>query len=90
MSLTTHVNSYAFNAWIPLITYNTEWAPRFLVGNITTVALIVCAAATLTLAVYLQRRDAATHLLASPAEPSTASELEEELVGERRSPASNS
>lgn len=51
---------YAFNAWIPLITYNTEYAPRFLAGNVTTVALIVCAASTLTLAVILQRRDAAS------------------------------
>lgn len=52
--------SYAFNAWIPLITYNTTYAPRFLVGNTTTVALIICAAATLTLAVLLQRRDVAS------------------------------
>lgn len=51
---------YAFNAWIPLITYNTAYAPRFLVGNTTTVALIICAAATLTLAVLLQRRDVAS------------------------------
>lgn len=50
---------YAFNAWIPLITYNTTYAPRFLAGNVTTVALIVCAASTLTLAVLLQQRDAA-------------------------------
>jgi hypothetical protein len=48
---------YAFNAWIPLLTYNTTYAPRFLVGNSTTAGLIVCAAVTLTLAVYLQRRD---------------------------------
>lgn len=48
---------YAFNAWIPLISYNTNYAPRFLVGNSVTVGLIVCAACTLGLAVYLQRRD---------------------------------
>lgn len=68
---------YAFNAWIPLITYNTEWAPRFLVGNVTTVALIVCAAATLTLAVVLQKRDAKS----SPF--TQASEAEDDLVGEQ-------
>ena len=51
-------HSYAFNAWIPLITYNTTYAPRFLVGNSVTVGLIVCAAITLTVAVYFQRRDA--------------------------------
>lgn len=50
-------NRYAFNAWIPLITYNTTYAPRFLAGNTTTVGLIVCAALTLTLAVVLQKRD---------------------------------
>ncbi|KAH8690694.1 putative pantothenate transporter [Talaromyces proteolyticus] len=50
-------NSYAFNAWIPLLSYNTTYAPRFLVGNSITVGLIVCAALTLTLALYLQRRD---------------------------------
>ncbi|OJD34151.1 major facilitator superfamily transporter [Diplodia corticola] len=55
---TTNSVAYAFNAWIPLITYNTNYAPRFLVGNSATVGLIVCAAATLTLAVCLQRRDA--------------------------------
>lgn len=49
---------YAFNAWIPLITYNTNYAPRFLVGNSVTVGLIVFAAIALTLAVRLQRRDA--------------------------------
>lgn len=49
---------YAFNAWIPLLTYNTTYAPRFLVGNATTVALIICAAMILTLAVFLQSRDA--------------------------------
>ncbi|RFU31560.1 hypothetical protein B7463_g4773, partial [Scytalidium lignicola] len=54
---TTNSVAYAFNAWIPLITYNTTKAPRFLVGNSVTVGLIVCAALTLTLAVYLQRRD---------------------------------
>lgn len=48
---------YAFNAWIPLISYNTNYAPRFLVGNSLTVGLIVCAAGTPGLAVYLQRRD---------------------------------
>ena len=48
---------YAFNAWIPLVTYNTTYAPRFLVGNSVTVALIVCAACTLSLAIYLERRD---------------------------------
>ncbi|ROV93642.1 hypothetical protein VMCG_08106 [Cytospora schulzeri] len=55
---TTNAVAYAFNAWIPLLTYNTTYAPRFLVGNSTTVGLIVCAAMTLTLAVFLQRRDA--------------------------------
>lgn len=50
---------YAFNAWIPLLSYNTTYAPRFLVGNSITVALIVCAATTLALAVYLERRDKA-------------------------------
>ncbi|KAL3417364.1 major facilitator superfamily transporter [Phlyctema vagabunda] len=55
---TTNSIAYAFNAWIPLITYNTTKAPRFLVGNSVTVSLIVCAALTLTLAVYLQNRDA--------------------------------
>ncbi|KAI9744823.1 MAG: hypothetical protein M1818_001748 [Claussenomyces sp. TS43310] len=55
---TTNSVAYAFNAWIPLITYNTNYAPRFLVGNSVTVGLIVAAALTLTLAVLLQRRDA--------------------------------
>ncbi|KAI5245198.1 putative pantothenate transporter [Aureobasidium subglaciale] len=55
----TNSIAYAFNAWIPLITYNTTYAPRFLVGNSVTVGLIVCAACTLSLALYLQRRDAA-------------------------------
>lgn len=50
---------YAFNAWIPLLSYNTTYAPRFPVGNSITVALIVCAATTLALAVYLERRDKA-------------------------------
>lgn len=54
---TTNSVAYAFNAWIPLITYNTTKAPRFLVGNSVTVGLIVCAAATLTVAVWLQKRD---------------------------------
>ncbi|OJJ61400.1 hypothetical protein ASPSYDRAFT_1173083 [Aspergillus sydowii CBS 593.65] len=53
----TNSIAYAFNAWIPLISYNTNYAPRFLVGNSVTVGLIVCAACTLGLAVYLQRRD---------------------------------
>ncbi|KAL3463245.1 major facilitator superfamily domain-containing protein [Aspergillus heterothallicus] len=53
----SHVFRYAFNAWIPLISYNTTYAPRFLVGNSVTVGLIVCAAMTLGLAVYLQQRD---------------------------------
>jgi ACS family pantothenate transporter-like MFS transporter len=48
---------YAFNAWIPLISYNTNYAPRFLVGNSVTVGLIVCAASTLVGAVWLERRD---------------------------------
>jgi ACS family pantothenate transporter-like MFS transporter len=48
---------YAFNAWIPLISYNTNYAPRFLVGNSVTVGLIVCAASTLAGAVWLERRD---------------------------------
>ncbi|KAF4624226.1 hypothetical protein G7Y89_g13950 [Cudoniella acicularis] len=56
---TTNSVAYAFKAWIPLLTYNTEKAPRFLLGNSVTVGLIACAAATLTLAVWLQRRDAA-------------------------------
>lgn len=47
---------YAFNAWIALITYDTNYAPRFLVGNSVTVGLIVCAAITLMVAVILQRR----------------------------------
>jgi ACS family pantothenate transporter-like MFS transporter len=49
---------YAFNAWIALITYDTTYAPRFLVGNSVTVGLILSAALTLTLALLLQRRDA--------------------------------
>ncbi|KAL1962660.1 hypothetical protein VTN77DRAFT_9294 [Rasamsonia byssochlamydoides] len=53
----TNSVAYAFNAWIQLITYNTNYAPRFLVGNSVTVGLIVCAALTLTLAVFLERRD---------------------------------
>ncbi|KAJ9130770.1 putative Pantothenate transporter [Pleurostoma richardsiae] len=53
----TNSVAYAFNAWIPLITYNTNYAPRFLVGNSVTVGLIICAALTLTLAVFLERRD---------------------------------
>ncbi|KAL3433220.1 major facilitator superfamily domain-containing protein [Aspergillus tetrazonus] len=53
----TNSIAYAFNAWIPLISYNTNYATRFLVGNSLTVGLIVCAAGTLGLAVYLQRRD---------------------------------
>ncbi|KAL4816196.1 major facilitator superfamily domain-containing protein [Aspergillus spinulosporus] len=53
----TNSIAYAFNAWIPLISYNTNYAPRFLVGNCLTVGLIVCAAGTLGLAVYLQQRD---------------------------------
>ncbi|EOD51382.1 putative major facilitator superfamily transporter protein [Neofusicoccum parvum UCRNP2] len=52
-----YLTGYAFNAWIPLITYNTNYAPRFLVGNSVTVGLIVCAAITLSVAVQLQRRD---------------------------------
>ncbi|THW17668.1 putative pantothenate transporter [Aureobasidium pullulans] len=55
----TNSIAYAFNAWIPLITYDTNYAPRFLIGNSVTVGLIVCAACTLSLALYLQRRDAA-------------------------------
>ncbi|KAH8660313.1 putative pantothenate transporter [Xylariales sp. PMI_506] len=54
---TTNSIAYAFNAWIPLITYNTTLAPRFLVGNSVTVGLIVCAALTLGTAVLLQGRD---------------------------------
>lgn len=53
-----HTLRYAFNAWIALITYDTTYAPRFLVGNSVTVSLIVSAALTLTLALVLQRRDA--------------------------------
>ncbi|KAJ5587805.1 uncharacterized protein N7459_003570 [Penicillium hispanicum] len=53
----TNSFAYAFNAWIPLLTYNTTYAPRFLVGNSVTVGLIVCAACTLSLAIYLERRD---------------------------------
>jgi ACS family pantothenate transporter-like MFS transporter len=55
---TTNSVAYAFNAWIPLLTYNTTKAPRFLLGNSVTVGLIICAAATLTVAVWLQRKDA--------------------------------
>ncbi|KAL4930259.1 uncharacterized protein BDV17DRAFT_289863 [Aspergillus undulatus] len=29
----TNSIAYAFNAWIPLVSYNTNYAPRFLVGN---------------------------------------------------------
>ena len=54
---TTNSVAYAFNAWIPLLSYDTIYAPRFLVGNSVTVGLIICAATTLTLAIYLQRRD---------------------------------
>lgn len=54
---TTNSVAYAFNAWIPLITYNTTKAPRFLVGNSTTVVLIVCAIVTLSLGVCWERRD---------------------------------
>ncbi|GAB7324923.1 hypothetical protein MBLNU13_g08737t2 [Cladosporium sp. NU13] len=54
----TNAIAYAFNAWIALITYDTRYAPRFLVGNSVTVGLIVSAALTLTLALLLQRRDA--------------------------------
>ncbi|KAL2815212.1 major facilitator superfamily domain-containing protein [Aspergillus cavernicola] len=53
----TNSIAYAFNAWIPLISYNTTYAPRFLVGNSVTVGLIVCAAVTLVLGVYLERRE---------------------------------
>ncbi|KAH8670149.1 putative pantothenate transporter [Tricladium varicosporioides] len=56
---TTNSVAYAFNAWIPLITYNTTKAPRFLVGNSVTVGLIICATATLTVAVWLQKKDLA-------------------------------
>lgn len=70
---TTNAVAYAFNAWIPLLTYNTTYAPRFLVGNSTTAGFIVCAAMTLTLAVYLQRRDA------SSKPPSCRRATEEEL-----------
>ncbi|KAJ4388895.1 hypothetical protein N0V93_006356 [Gnomoniopsis smithogilvyi] len=73
----TNSIAYAFNAWIPLITYNTEWAPRFLVGNTTTVALILCAACTLTLAVFLQNRDAASRA------HSSVNETEDELIDEQ-------
>ncbi|KUL86966.1 hypothetical protein ZTR_05768 [Talaromyces verruculosus] len=55
----TNSIAYAFNAWIPLLSYNTTYAPRFLVGNSITVALIVCAATTLALAIYLERKDKA-------------------------------
>ncbi|KAK7917853.1 pantothenate protein [Apiospora marii] len=54
---TTNSIAYAFNAWIALVTYNTNYAPRFLVGNSVTAGLIICAAMTLTAAVLLQRRD---------------------------------
>ena len=54
---TTNSVAYAFNAWIPLLSYDTRYAPRFLVGNSVTVGLIICAAMTLTLAIFLQRRD---------------------------------
>ncbi|KAK8073283.1 MFS general substrate transporter [Apiospora phragmitis] len=52
-----YMTGYAFNAWIALVTYNTTYAPRFLVGNSITAGLIVCAGMTLTAAVLLQRRD---------------------------------
>jgi len=55
----TNSVAYAFNAWIPLLSYDTVYEPRFLVGNSITVGLIVCAAITLSLAVYLERRDKA-------------------------------
>ncbi|KAK7972297.1 major facilitator superfamily transporter [Apiospora saccharicola] len=54
---TTNSIAYAFNAWIALVTYNTTYAPRFLVGNSVTAGLIICAAMTLTAAVLLQRHD---------------------------------
>ncbi|KAK8037720.1 MFS general substrate transporter [Apiospora marii] len=54
---TTNSIAYAFNAWIALVTYNTTYAPRFLVGNSVTAGLIICAAMTLKAAVLLQRRD---------------------------------
>ncbi|KAG6356878.1 hypothetical protein INS49_014753 [Diaporthe citri] len=65
----TNSVAYAFNAWIPLLTYNTTYAPHFLVGNSTTVAFIVCAALTLSLAIYLQKRDAATGSVYRRSEP---------------------
>ncbi|KAK7947046.1 Pantothenate transporter liz1 [Apiospora aurea] len=54
---TTNSIAYTFNAWIALVTYNTNYAPRFLVGNSVTAGLIICAAMALTAAVFLQRRD---------------------------------
>ncbi|KAL4863192.1 hypothetical protein BDV12DRAFT_202344 [Aspergillus spectabilis] len=53
----TNSIAYAFNAWIPLISYNTNYAPRFMVGNSVTVGLIICAACTLALAVCLERQE---------------------------------
>ncbi|KAK2602828.1 hypothetical protein N8I77_009333 [Diaporthe amygdali] len=73
----TNSVAYAFNAWIPLLTYNTTYAPRFLVGNSTTVAFIVCAALTLSLAIYLQDRDAAAgppHRRSEPNEEASSSQ----------------
>ncbi|CAH0040318.1 unnamed protein product [Clonostachys rhizophaga] len=69
---TTNSIAYAFNAWIPLVTYNTNYAPRFLVGNATTVALIVGAAITITVAVRLQKRDADTACKNAAPAPSPA------------------
>ncbi|CAH0057318.1 unnamed protein product [Clonostachys solani] len=83
---TTNSIAYAFNAWIPLITYNTNYAPRFLVGNATTVALIVGAAITITVAVRLQNRDAVlTHFrLGQAPKPMDPDQVEEVLVKVRK------
>ncbi|KAL2288794.1 hypothetical protein FJTKL_03454 [Diaporthe vaccinii] len=77
----TNSVAYAFNAWIPLLTYNTTYAPRFLVGNSTTVAFIICAALTLSLAIYLQKRDAATGSVHRRNEPNEEAVLDGQETG---------
>jgi ACS family pantothenate transporter-like MFS transporter len=67
---------YAFNAWIPLISYNTTYAPRFLVGNSVTVGLIVCAASTLAGAVWLEKRDKRENMLREDGEDASAGSQE--------------
>jgi ACS family pantothenate transporter-like MFS transporter len=72
--LLTTMARYAFNAWIPLISYNTNYAPRFLVGNSVTVGLIVCAASTLACAVRLERRDKEKNVLRQEEEEDSSQE----------------